>query len=129
MTPARPDDASGEAFREVLAYIREIRPRRAARTLRGDLAIAWKHEAGPPRCPAVREATAEVGDYLLYAVEMRDSFLERGVDMRMPKINWALMQLGDDEDPFAGAPAPTFEDAMVRADVAIRVFLGQAMDG
>ena len=125
----RPDDASGEAFRVVLAHIREIRPRSAARIRRGRLTVAWEHKAGSLHCPAVREATAVVGDYFLYAVEMRDAFLGQNADARMPKINWALMQPGDDGEALAGAPAPTFEEAMVRAEAAIRVFFGQALDG
>lgn len=128
VSSARPDDASGDAFRDTLVYIREIRPRQDRPARRAaETQIVWEHEIMPPDCPAVREATAVIGDYFLYAVEMRDSFLQRQ-DIRMPKINWALGQPGDDGEALAGTAAPTFEEAMARAEAAMRVFLGQALD-
>lgn len=127
--PAPPDDASGEAFREVIALIRQNRPPRRGLACRAVVDVGWKHETMPPDDPAVRAARAQIDDdHFLSVVEMRDSFSAEQLDIRMPKINWVLQSSGDEGEALSGTAAPTFEEAIARAEAAARVFLGQTLD-
>ena len=125
--PARTDDASGEGFRRALDGLRQNR-RRPTQLIPGEVSVEWELEVMPWACPAIREATASVDDYLLYVVEMREGFLV-GENAHMPKISWALLDSEDDFEPLTGSAAPTFEEAMLRAEMAVRVQLGVALDG
>ena len=129
MTTVRPNDASGDGFRRALVDLRKTRPSGIEQMRRELPDLTWDHEMMPPHCPAVQEATAVIGDYFLFAVEMRDGFMAHEPNLQMPKISWALMPPNHDGQALTGAAAPTFEEAMARAEVAIRVFVGQAMDG
>ncbi len=65
MRPERPTDASGDGFRQALVHIRTIRPSDGVPLRRDEAQIIWDEEAMPPNCPAVREATAVLGDYFV----------------------------------------------------------------
>ncbi len=127
--PARPNDASGESFRLQMGALPQSQPIRRRRISPEDLSVEWDHKVMGEGCAAVREAWACVCNYALYVVEMRDEFLA-GQPTDLPKISWCLQVPGDEElEPFVGGPAPTYEDAMARAEIAVRVQLGIAMDG
>ena len=59
---------------------------------------------------------------------MRDLFLT-GVPLEMPKISWSMQRGSSEDNVIAGSAAPTFEEGETRAELALRVHLGIAMDG
>ncbi|RYY13568.1 MAG: hypothetical protein EON55_10125 [Alphaproteobacteria bacterium] len=122
MTSRFPTDASGEILEVVLAALRETRPKRKA-GIKKPITVEWLTERMPLNSPAEIQAFAYVGEYRLFAVEMRYfAMLQHGENM--PRISWAFGEDDDDIDPLAGGPAPSFAVAMLRAEQAMRVFFG-----
>ncbi len=46
----------------------------------------------------------------------------------MPRVSWCMWGMNDEDEPVIGGPAPSFEDAMLRAELALRAHLGVKMD-
>lgn len=127
LSDGRPDDRCGTAF---LKHLASLRVRRA---LKGSAAcgslplclwIAGRHTSmeGPER-----SATADCGEVQLLVVEMGDAHLAR-TPVFMPRVSWCMWGEDEDEEPVIGGPAPSFEDAMLRAELALRAHLGARMD-
>ena len=129
----RPDDRSGIMFLGVLSDLRKRRGRLPRADRRpADATVVWvagEHDPDDPDEAPVQSATAEVGDYRLLAVEMRDTFM-LGMPLYMPQITWSIYEEdGDSSVALGGAAAPTSEDAKLRAEMALRVQLGLGLDG
>lgn len=77
----------------------------------------------PAGCPAEVQAFAYIGEFRLFVVEMRYYFMLLQ-PKEMPRISWSLGEDDDDTDPFAGGAAPSLVVAMLRAEQALRVYLG-----
>ena len=48
--------------------------------------------------------------------------------MFMPRVSWCMWGTNDEDEPMIGGPAPSFEDAKLRAELALRAQLGVKMD-
>ncbi len=128
LTLLRPDDASGHYFRAMLAELRRHLSRKPnSRPALAPL-VEWVVEEQPAHDAAVRVAEAVTGIYGLFVIEMRDSFLA-DVPLDMPKISWSMQQGDSEDNVIAGSATPTFEEGQLRAELALRVHLGIAMDG
>ena len=68
---------------------------------------------------------ADCGEVQLLVVEMGDAHLAR-TSVFMPRVSWCMW--GEDDNPMIGGPAPSFEDAILRAELALRAHLGAKMD-
>ena len=51
-----------------------------------------------------------------------------GHPMFMPRVSWCMWGTNDEDEPMIGGPAPSFEDAKLRAELALRAQLGVRMD-
>ena len=71
--------------------------------------------------------TADCGEVQLLVVEMGDAHLSRAPGF-MPRVSWCMWGMNDEDEPVTGGPAPSFEDAMLRAELALRAHLGVKMD-
>lgn len=123
----RPDDRCGTEF---LKHLANLRVRQA---LWGTFACG-----SPPLCLRIAgrhtstegpkgSATADCGEVQLLVVEMGDAHLAR-TPMFMPRVSWCMWGEDEDDEPMIGGPAPSFEDAMLRAELALRAHLGARMD-
>ena len=123
----RPDDRCGTEF---LKHLASLRLRQA---LRGSAACG-----SPPLCLWIfgrhtstdgptRSASADCGEVHLLAVEMGDCHLARAPAF-MPRVSWCMWGDDDGDEPTVGGPAPSFGDAMLRAEMALRAHLGAKMD-
>ena len=74
-----------------------------------------------------RSATADCGEVQLLVVEMGDAHLSRAPGF-MPRVSWCMWAMNDEDESMIGGPAPSFEDAMLRAELALRAHLGVKMD-
>jgi len=127
LSDGRPDDRCGTEF---LNYLASLRVRQALRgspacgSLPLCLWIARRHTSmeGPER-----SATADCGEVQLLVVEMGDAHLAC-TPVFMPRVSWCMWGEDEDDDPMIGGPAPSFEDAMLRAELALRAHLGARMD-
>ncbi len=123
----RPDDRCGTGF---LKHLSSLRVRQAVRgavafgSLPLCLWIAGRHtsEEGPER-----SAAADCGEVHLLVVEMGNAHLSRAPGF-MPRVSWCMWGMDDEDEPVTGGPAPSFEDAMLRAELALRAHLGVKMD-
>ena len=123
----RSDDRCGIEFLKHLASLRERWALRGAvnhGSLPLCLWIAGTHSAtnGP-----VRSATADCGDVHLCVVEMGKPSLARAPAF-MPRVSWCMWGENDEDEPMVGGPASSFEDAMLRAEMALRAHLGARLD-
>ena len=91
------------------------------------LPIHWDVRAGVSDGDPDWEATASFDEFVLVAVEMREAFLT-GKPGFLPRVSWCLSHCPGSGDIQVGGPAPTLEDAKARAEVALRVWIGAAMD-
>ena len=128
MTGLWPDDASGEVFRRTLEHLRSRRPKGRPRRSGRDAFAEWEVTLLSPTAPASREAQAHVAGYDLFVVEMKNWAL-LGPNAGMPKVSWSLINPNQNPDLLGGGAAPTFEEAMARAEIALRVQLGVGLDG
>lgn len=130
VNPPRPDDASGTAFRIELEGLRQTRPPRSQPIPLSDLSVEWEIEMLPISSPALREAWGFVCEYELYVVEMRDEDIVHAPP-QMPKISWSIREPVSEDwmETLTGGPAPTFKEAILRAEIAARVRLGVVLDG
>ena len=128
VTAPWPDDASGEIFRMTLEHLRSRRPKGKRRAAREAAFATWEIALLPDNAPASREAFAHFPRYYLSVVEMKNWALMVS-EAGMPKVSWSLCSPNRDGDPLGGGAAPTFEEAMARAEIALRVQLGVALDG
>jgi hypothetical protein len=46
----------------------------------------------------------------------------------MPRVSWCIWGMHDEDEPMIGGPAPSFEDAMLRAELALHAHFGVKMD-
>ena len=129
MTEGRPDDRVGTNFRCVLAHLRRNRaPDRGGESRHAGAAVVWIPGEVLPDDPPVQTATADVDDYQLLVVEMKDAFLAN-VPLDVPKITWVIYgTCEDDDDAVVGSAAPSFEEAKARAELALRVHRGDVLD-
>jgi len=129
MTEGRPDDSVGTNFRCVLAHLRRNRaPDRDGESRQAGAAVVWIPGEVLPDEPPVQTATADVDDYQLMVVEMKDAFLAN-VPLDVPKITWVIYgTCEDDDDAVVGSAAPSFEEAKARAELALRVHRGDFLD-
>ncbi len=126
MSKKAADDRSASGFLKHLALLRSERTASnapACASLPMCLWLPGGHEAadGP-----TQSASADCGEFHLLVVEMGDRRLARSPAF-MPKISWCLWGPEDDE-PVTGGPAPSFEDAKLRAELALRAHVGARMD-
>ena len=127
MSKERPHDRSGTEFLKHVALLRSERACRdvpACGSLPMCLWMPGRHgaEDGP-----VQSATADFGEFQLLAVEMGDRHLARAPTF-VPKVSWCLWNPEDRDEPTTGGPAPSFEDAKLRAELALRAHLGAKTD-
>lgn len=117
-----PTDLSGEHLQVALAALRLSRPKHKSRPSK-PLVIEWLTERMPIGCPAEFQAFAYIGEFRLFVVEMRYYFMLQQ-PKGMPRISWSFGEDDDDTEPFAGGAAPSLAVAMLRAEQALRVYLG-----
>ncbi len=89
--------------------------------------IEWDMRAGASDGDPEWEATASFDAFNLIVVKMRETFMA-GKPGFLPKISWCLSHCPGSDDIQVGGPAPTLEDAKARAELALRVWIGAAMD-
>lgn len=123
----RPDDRCGTEFLKHLASLRvrqALRGSAACGSLPLCLWVAGRHTSteGPER-----SATADCGDFQLFVVEMGQAHLSKA-PVFMPRVSWCMWGTNDEDEPMIGGPAPSFEDAKLRAELALRTQLGVRMD-
>ena len=127
MSRERPVDRSGREFLRHLASLRTERASRgtpACASLPMCLWLAGRQGAGEG--PA-QSATADCGEFHLLVVEMGDCLLAR-TPICKPTVSWCLWGPEDEDEPATGGPAPSLEDAKLRAELALRARLGAGMD-
>ncbi len=127
LSDQRPNDRCGTGFLKHLASLRvrqALRGAAACGSLPLCLWVAGRHRSteGPER-----SATADCGEVQLFAVEMGDAHLSRAPGF-MPRVSWCMWGKPDGDEPMIGGPAPSFEDAKLRAELALRAHLGVKMD-
>jgi len=129
MSEGRPDDSGGTNFLCVLAHLRRTRAHDPGGESRhAGTAIVWIPGEVRPDEPPVQTATADVDDYQLMVVEMKDAFMAN-VPLDVPKITWIIYgTCEDDDDAVVGSAAPSFEEAKARAELALRVHRGDFLD-
>ena len=128
MSEERPDDSVGTNFRCVLAHLRRNRAPDRDGESRHAGPIVWIPGEVRPDEPPVQTATADVDDYQLMVVEMKDAFMA-SVPLDVPKITWVIYgTCEDDDDAVVGSAAPSFEEAKARAELALRVHRGDFLD-
>ena len=120
------DNQSAAEFLKYLALLRSDRASSNAPICAAHPMCLWLpggHEAwdGP-----TQSASADCGEFHLLVVEMGDRRLARSPAF-MPKISWCFWGPEDDE-PVTGGPAPSFEEAKLRAELALRAHVGARMD-
>ncbi len=86
--------------------------------------VAGRHGAGEG---PIQSATADCGEFHLLVGEMGAHCLARTLAC-MPKVSWCLWGPEDEDGSVTGGPAPSFEDAKLRAELALRARLGAGMD-
>lgn len=127
MSRDRPDDRCGSEFLKHLASLRKRQALRGASAC-GSLPLClWVTGSHTGADGPARSATADCGEVCLYVVEMGDAHLAR-TPVFMPRVSWCMWGKDDEQEPMVGGPAPSFEDAMLRAELALRVQLGVRMD-
>lgn len=126
VSKARPDGNSTADFREHLAVLRSDWLSRGAPPC-GTLPMClWVPGRRGNYEGAKQTAKAECGAVHLLVVEMGERVLARTPNF-VPRISWCLRGL-EDEHPITGGPAPSFENAKLRAELALRVYLGAGLD-
>ena len=127
VTAQRPDDHCGRTFLQVLRFLRErltLEPgavREPAPTLR------WVTDVSDAGGKPERIATARFRGFRLFVVEMGETSLA-GQPRFLPRVSWCVSWGRKTDDVHVGGPAPTFEDAKARAELALRVQVGATMD-
>lgn len=91
-------------------------------------AISWVDRPRAELSGAVRCAEAEWSVVDLLVVEMGGAVLSRA-PLNVPRISWSLHDTRKDEEASVGGPAPSFEDAKLRAELALRAYFDLEMDG
>jgi hypothetical protein len=119
----RPDGGSAEEFRKHLALIRNPRPDGAIGQTVVLPALHWTDLPRSQLRGAVRSASTEWAGVGLLVVEMGEGVLAR-TPSNVPKISWSLCDERDGKQEYSGGPAPSFEDAISRAELALRAYLG-----
>lgn len=119
----RPDGSSAEEFRKHLALIRNPRPDGASGQTAFPPALHWTDLPKSQLRGAVRSASTEWADVGLLVVEMGEGVLAR-TPAYVPKISWSLCDQRDGRQECSGGPAPSFEDAILRAELALKAYLG-----
>ena len=123
----RPDDRSGCDFRKLLSALREEKT--GIELEPGAVPdIAWVDRPRAKLDGALRCAEAEWFAFDLLAVEMGDAILSR-TPSYVPRISWFLHDVRNDENEAICGVAPSFEDAKLRAELALRALLGLEMNG
>ena len=127
MSRQRPADPSGQGFLKDLASLRMERALKGPPAC-GSLPLClWVPGRHPASEGPSQTATADCGEYHLLVVEMGDRYLDQAPAC-MPKVSWCLWGPNDVDGPTVGGPAPSFEDAKMRAELAMRARLGVTMD-
>ena len=123
----RPDDRSGCDFRKLLSLVgeeendTELEPGQVPK-------FAWVDRPRGNLGGAVRCAEAEWSVFDLLVVEMGEAILSRAPFV-VPRISWSLQDVWKDDNEAIGGPAPSFDDAKLRAELALRVLLSVEMIG
>lgn len=127
VTAQRPDDRSGRSFLQVLHFLRE-RLATEPCAVRGPAPVLrWAMETSNADGEPKRSATAQFNGFRLLVVEMGEAFLA-GKPLFLPQVSWCLGWGPEPDDVRVGGPAPTFEDAKARAELALRVQVRAGMD-
>lgn len=121
----RPEDRSGCDFRKLLAILRQEEQQLELGLVP---AIPWVDRPRAELGGAVRYAEAEWSVFDLLVVEMGAAVLSR-TPLYVPRISWSLHDTRKAEETSIGGPAPSFEDAKLRAELALRALLGVEMNG
>ena len=123
----RPEDRSGCDSRKLLSLLRdeendtELGPGQVPD-------FAWVDRPRANLGGAVRCAEAEWWVFDLVVVEMGEVVLSR-TPHYVPRISWSLQDVRKDDNDAIGGPAPSFDDAKLRAELALRALLGVEMNG
>ena len=123
----RPDDHSGRTFLQVLRFLRERLASEPEVEHGPAPTLRWVTSASDATSTPERIATAQFRGFRLLVVEMGETFLA-GQPRFLPQISWCLGWGRKTDDVQVGGPAPTFEDAKARAELALRVQVRAAMD-
>lgn len=127
VTAQRPDDRSGRGFLRVLRFLRE-RLATEPGAVRGPApSLRWVTDVSGAEGEPERSATAQYRGFRLFVVEMSEAFLA-GKPRFLPRVSWCLGWGPEPDDVRVGGPAPTFEDAKARAELALRVRVRATMD-
>lgn len=86
-------------------------------------AMETSHSEGKPK----RSATAGFNGFRLLVVEMGEAFLA-GKPLFLPQVSWCLGWGPEPDDVRVGGPAPTFEDVMAQAELALCIQVRAEMD-
>ena len=116
----RPVDRRGTMFARLLVALREHTPPAEGYPEVYPPIIEWIADGYTP--DAIQSARARIGDYHLFVVEMRDAFMKT-VPGHVPTISWAIFADPEHDVGLVGSCAPSFEDAKLRAEVALRTYL------
>ena len=127
VSAGRPDDRCGTEFLKHLASLRERRALRGAADHGSPPLCLWIAGTHSTSEGPARSATADCGDVHLCVVEMGEPSLTRAPAF-MPRVSWCMWGESDEDEPMVGGPAPSFEDAMLRAEMALRAHLGARLD-
>lgn len=123
----RPDDCSGIAFLQILRFLRERHAAEPNAAHGSAPTLRWVTDEPGAEGEPERSATAQFGGFRLLVVEMGDAFLA-GKPLFLPRVSWCLGWGPEQDNVGVGGPAPTFEEAKARAELALRVKVRAAMD-
>ena len=127
VTGQRPDDRSGRTFLQVLRFLRARLATEPNAMHQPAPTLRWVTEVSGDGGEPERSATARFRGFRLLVVEMGEAFLA-GKPRFLPRVSWCLGWGPERDDVLVGGPAPNFEDAKARAELALRVQVGAAMD-
>ena len=123
----RPDDNCGTEFLKHLASLQLRQALRGSAACRSLPLCLWVPGCHTRTDGPTRSASADCGEVHLLAVEMGDRHLARAPAF-MPRVSWCMWREDDGDEPAVGGPAPSFGDAMLRAEMALRAHFGAKMD-
>lgn len=127
VTALRPDDRSGHAFVQILRFLRERHAPEPNAVNGSAPPLCWVTDEPDAVGKPKRSASAQFGGFRLLVVEMGDAFLA-GKPLFLPRVSWCLGWGPEADDVRVGAPAPTFEEAKARAELALHIKVRAAMD-
>ena len=127
VTAQRPDDHSSRTFLQVLHFLRERLASEPEVEHGPAPTLRWVTDVSDAAGTPERIATAQFRGFRLLVVKMGETFLA-GQPRFLPRVSWCLGWGRKTDDVQVGGPAPSFEDAKARAELALRVQVGATMD-